>query len=180
MRRSCPGLLLLRKAETGWKTAVCGAAARAFLDLRPSFGQQLLLRVAVGQGANARVRLPFGGALLGLDAASWYAVALHQPGVSLVLGHGAGLGAGAQLVCHGALGLRPSLRVVVLTLVAVSALLSWEAAHSSLVTTAEKRPAACNTQSSQCVNMTHLFKYLNVKLATNTRDVAKAKTFNIT
>lgn len=169
MRRSCSGLLVLLKAETGWRSTFCGrrhdhtptaataaAATHALLDFCPSFGQQLLLCVAVGQGANARVRLSFGGALFRLDAASWYAVALHQAGVSLVFCHGAGLGTGTQLVCHGPLRLCPSLRMIVLTLVAISALLSWEETHSSLFTTAEKHLAACSILSSQCVSSQHV------------------------
>lgn len=126
MRRPRSGLLVLRKAETGWWTAVRGGRDGAFLDFYPSFGQQLVLRVAAGQRANARVGLSFGGALFRLHAAGWDAVALYQPGVSLGFHRGTGLGAGAQLVGYGALRLRPSLRVIVLTLVAISALFSWE------------------------------------------------------
>lgn len=68
MRRPRSGLLVLWETETGWgDTFYCGrhghapaaaaatAATHAFLDVRPSFGQQLLLCVTVGQGANARV-----------------------------------------------------------------------------------------------------------------------------
>lgn len=109
--------------------AAVGAAAApahaALLALRPAFGQQLLLGVAVGQSSDARVRLPLRGAFLRLDAAGGHAVALHEPRVPLVLRNHASLGTGAQLVSHGALRLSASFRMIVLTLVAVSALLSW-------------------------------------------------------
>lgn len=70
MRCPCSGLLFLWETETGWgdtfycrrhghapaaAAATATAATHAFLDVRPSFGQQLLLCVTVGQGANARV-----------------------------------------------------------------------------------------------------------------------------
>lgn len=68
VRCPCSGLLVLWEAETWWgNTFYCGshghaataatatAATQAFLEFRPSFGQQLLLCVTVGQGADARV-----------------------------------------------------------------------------------------------------------------------------
>lgn len=151
VRRPRSGLLVLRKAETGWWAAVRGGRHGAFLDFYPSFGQQLVLRVAAGQRANARVGLSFGGALFCLDAASWDAVALHQPGVSLVFHRGTGLGASAQLVGHGALRLRPSLRVIVLTLVAISALFSWEKKNKAVLCLPQRRSTwqRANNQSSQ-------------------------------
>lgn len=135
MRSHRSGLLVLGKAGAGWRaswcwghgdpTATAAATHAALLALRSSF-RQLLLGVAVRQSSDAGVRLPFLGAFFCLDAASWHAVALHQPGVPLVLCGDAGLGTGAQLISHSTLRLSSSLWVVVLTLVAVSALLSWK------------------------------------------------------
>ena len=137
VRSDCSGLVVLGEVKAGWRAprgrghgdaptaaGTAAAAQAALLVVHPPFGQQLLLSVAVGQSSDAGVRLPLRGPSLCLDAAGRHTVALHQPGVALVLGGDAGLGAGPQLVGHGALRLRPSLRVVVLTLVAISALFS--------------------------------------------------------
>lgn len=137
MRSPHSGLLVLGKAETGRRTAFCGlghgctptgaaaAAGAVLLAVRPPFGQQLLLRVAVGQSSDARVRLPFRCAFFCLNAADRHTVALHQPSIPLVFRGDTGLGAGTQLVSHSALRLTTSFWVVVLAFVAISALLSW-------------------------------------------------------
>lgn len=92
VRGSCSGLLFLRQMKCGWRTTlrsrgnVCApattattAAHAALLTLQPSLGQKLLFCVTVGQSSDAWVGLPLGCALLGLNAASWHAVALHKP-----------------------------------------------------------------------------------------------------
>lgn len=137
MRSRCSGLLVLGKAKTRWRaaswgwghgytpTATAAATHTVLLAFRPPFCQQLLLSITVRQRSDARVGLPFRGAFFRLNAASWHAVALHQPSVPLVLCGDTGLGTGTQLISHGTLRLSTSFWVVILTLVAVSALLSW-------------------------------------------------------
>lgn len=138
MRSRCSGLLLLGEVKTRWRASSWGwrhgytpaaatATYTALLALCSPFCQQLLLGIAVRQSSDAWVRLPFRSTFFRLDAASWHTVALHQPGVPLVFCGNTGLGTGTQLIGDGTLRLSASFRVVVLTLVAVSALLSCSA-----------------------------------------------------